>query len=280
MKPILKLIILLSFAMCFCSLTSFSATIYAPDGRTAEVADTDVEAYVAVGWYKVPVTALYSLDGRSVIVASSEADAYKAVGWYDAVTIYAPDGRTAKVMPYEVNAYVAVGWSTESFVKLYALDGRTISVPYSQAEAYKAVGWYGSYTEVIQTLYASNGRMITVYKAEVPLYVSLGWSESVTYDFCFYSGTAVPSYTYITGVAVEDIYYGADYASFIYPDTQYGEYSELVDYISALITDNWQLVGEDVIEESFSFVWYLSKGPDMVAVMNGNGNVIILPSRS
>ena len=56
--------------------------MYAPDGRTIDIAQSEVEAYENVGWYKEPVVLMYAADGRTRYTLKSEVDAYKKVGWY------------------------------------------------------------------------------------------------------------------------------------------------------------------------------------------------------
>lgn len=58
---------------------------------------------------------LYALDGRTIEVKESEVSAYLNVGWYRTLaetkqTLYAPDGRTITVFKAEVPAYLNVGW--------------------------------------------------------------------------------------------------------------------------------------------------------------------------
>ncbi|MDD6484877.1 MAG: copper amine oxidase N-terminal domain-containing protein [Clostridiales bacterium] len=99
--------------------TENKVTLYSLDGRTIEVLESEVEAYLNVGWYRtlaetIKVT-LYSLDGRTIEVLESEVEAYLNVGWYRTLaetqqTMYAPDGRTIAVFKSEVPAYKNVGW--------------------------------------------------------------------------------------------------------------------------------------------------------------------------
>lgn len=148
---VLCMLLLISYAV---PVGSASFIIYAPDGRMAAVAEEEVEAYTALGWYK------------------SYAETIK--------TLYAPDGRQLVVYQAEVPAYLSVGWyaAREDIVRtLYALDGRTILVYLAEMPAYLEMGWYASYEEVVDTLYAPDGRTITVYKAETPAYLELGWSR-------------------------------------------------------------------------------------------------------
>ena len=87
-------------------------TMYAPDGRTIDVLESEIEAYKNVGWYIEPVTQMYALDSRTIYVPNSEVEAYKNVGWYltPVTTMYAPDGRSIVISQDEVTAYQNVGW--------------------------------------------------------------------------------------------------------------------------------------------------------------------------
>lgn len=84
--------------------------------------------YVASGVYEgkryfsvlIGTTTLYALDGRTITVYDTEVPAYLNVGWYETIeetqqTMYAPDGRTIQIYKAEVPAYKNVGWyETES----------------------------------------------------------------------------------------------------------------------------------------------------------------------
>ena len=97
-----------------------TVTMYAPDGRTIDVLESEIDAYKNVGWYIEPVTQMYALDGRTIYVPNSEVEAHKNVGWYltPVTTMYAPDGRTIVVSQDEVSAYQNVGWyETEAQAK-------------------------------------------------------------------------------------------------------------------------------------------------------------------
>lgn len=61
-------------------------TLYALDGRTIEVFENEVNAYLKVGWYKTlseTQQTMYAPDGRTITVYKSEVSAYKNVGWYE-----------------------------------------------------------------------------------------------------------------------------------------------------------------------------------------------------
>ncbi len=146
---------ILAFLLLWISIPvgSTSVRIYAPDGRTAAVAEDEVEAYTAVGWYKTyeeTRATLYALDGRQISVYKAEVPVYLSLGWYET---------------YE-----------ETIATVYALDGRRMDVYKAEVPAYLSVGWYETYKETVEEMYAPDGRTITVYKAEVPAYIAVGWS--------------------------------------------------------------------------------------------------------
>ena len=136
---------------------SFGATVvWDQESRCVNIYDLTEE----------PIWQLYANDGRVIEVRASEVDSYLAVGWFlseeeaHTVTLYAADGRTIAVQKSEVPAYLAVGWyqtQAETQQTLYAADGRTITVHKSEVPAYLAVGWYESLSEASAANRSSSG---------------------------------------------------------------------------------------------------------------------------
>ena len=61
-------------------------TLYALDGRTIEVCESEVPAYLNVGWYRTLAETqqtMYAPDGRTITIFKAEVSAYKSVGWYE-----------------------------------------------------------------------------------------------------------------------------------------------------------------------------------------------------
>ena len=59
-------VLLFSFGFyCFAVETTY---VYAPDGRAELIETTDLEAWLAVGWYAERVVTVYAIDGRSLVV--------------------------------------------------------------------------------------------------------------------------------------------------------------------------------------------------------------------
>ncbi len=113
-------------------------TMYASDGRTIEVFQSEAESYRNVGWYLEPVTLMYAADGRTMYVANSELDAYQGVGWYlsPVTTVYAPDGRSILIYQYELHNYINSGWYRTS------AEAKASIVP--QTPSYSAPGYNNS----------------------------------------------------------------------------------------------------------------------------------------
>lgn len=82
MKIKILSVFLILLSLCTIGQTAFAVEMYAPDGRTVNVAETDVAAWKSVGWYDYPVTIMYAFDGRTVVVALSDVTAWQNVGWF------------------------------------------------------------------------------------------------------------------------------------------------------------------------------------------------------
>lgn len=68
------------------TVTENKVTLYALDGRTIEVLESEVSVYLNVGWYRTlqeTQQILYAPDGRTITVFKSEVPGYKNVGWYE-----------------------------------------------------------------------------------------------------------------------------------------------------------------------------------------------------
>ena len=146
---ILSLVLILLF-ICTIGQTAFAVEMYAPDGRTVNVAETDVAAWKSVGWYDYPVTTVYAMDGRSAVIATTAVNDWVNVGWRTTnyVTMYAADGRTANVSLWDVDAWKNVGWYEYPVTIMYAFDGRTAVVALADVTVWQNVGWFASKEDV------------------------------------------------------------------------------------------------------------------------------------
>ncbi len=156
------------------TINASALTMYAPDGRVAQVNSEDVQAWKDVGWYEEPVRVMYAPDGRWEYVVVSAVDAWVAVGWSTEPfkTMYAIDGRYEPVRESQVQAWKNVGWYEEPVQYMYAVDGRCEIVGKSQVQAWKNVGWY---EEPVQYMYSKDGRCEIVAKSQVEAWKKVGW---------------------------------------------------------------------------------------------------------
>jgi len=65
---------------------------------------------------EAPVTIMYAPDGRTLVVENSEVEAYKNVGWFEnksdvTAVLVSSDKRRIEVYKAEVEAYIAQGWT-------------------------------------------------------------------------------------------------------------------------------------------------------------------------
>lgn len=144
-----KISLLLASLLIIITLTTNAATLYAPDGRSAEVKDEQVNSYLNLGWFKN----------------------YSDV----TTTLYAKDGRTAIVYNAQVDTYLNCGWYKEPYHTMYAEDGRTFQCLVTEIDLYKSVGWYENYEDILVDMFSNDGRVITVFKSEVEAYKNVGW---------------------------------------------------------------------------------------------------------
>lgn len=113
MKKLIKITALTLAIIMMASVPSFAKTLYSIDGRTIDVHQSEVNAYLNVGWYQAPVTIMYSEDDRTIVVYESEVEAYEKVGWTDGkemITIYAPPRRVSRIPRSQRTTYLNLGW--------------------------------------------------------------------------------------------------------------------------------------------------------------------------
>ena len=121
MKKILSLLVLM--AVVLGGVSASAATLYATDGRTIDVADSDIALWESVGWYKEADTIMvYAEDGRTQRIPTVAFDAWHSVGWYSApvMRVYATDGRSELILKENYEAWKKVGWMDTPMELLYA----------------------------------------------------------------------------------------------------------------------------------------------------------------
>lgn len=117
MKKIFILFMLLIICitmMGFYSLNESKCTIYkiGDNSITQEINKSDIDLYIndKYEWSIEPTTLMYAADGRTSWMWNSEVEAYSKVGWslYPPVTIYSSTGER-RVLREEVKDYLATG---------------------------------------------------------------------------------------------------------------------------------------------------------------------------
>ena len=176
MNKILKIFCttsLLLFITCTCA---FAQVLYAPDGRTIDVPEADVELWKGVGWYEEPVSTvtIYAPDGRTADVAECEKEIYLNWGWYaePVQNIYAPDGRVLVVKTDLVQEFVEVGWYTVPVCTMYSLDGEIIVAKQSDVDKFIDSGWY---TAPVMYVFSYEGNTAVIYQSDLEAYEEVGW---------------------------------------------------------------------------------------------------------
>ena len=216
MKKIISLIIAM-ILLISSVYTSFAVTtMYAPDGRTANINDNDVEAWKNVGWYDYPVATVYAPDGRYAVISKNAVQAWKNVGWYDypVVTMYAPDGRTAVISKNAVQDWKNVGWYDYPVVTVYAPDGRTAVISKNAVNDWIKVGWLTS--PLKKNTMSPEGFWVKNYEFVV---FQNGYYSSGAYPGDVYGSgeikemTALSDDEYRVTVLYPENYYGGDYCS-------------------------------------------------------------------
>ena len=174
MKNFIRLFSISIAMITLLCIVSAAVTLYAPDGRTLNKSESEVDLYKSLGWYEYPVTKMYSLDGRTLICAKANVESNKKVGWYTQpmTKMYSADGRTLICPTANVEANKKVGWYTEPMATMYSLDGRTLICKKTNEEANKKVGWY---TQPMTIMYSADGRTLICPKANVEANKKVGW---------------------------------------------------------------------------------------------------------
>lgn len=243
MKRLMYIILATSLLLTGAFTNASASTLYAPDGRTIDVNDNEVQKWVNVGWSK-------------------------------AETLYAPDGRTISVSPFDTQKWINVGWLKGTTV--YSPDGRSVSIPISDIEKWTSVGWY---TYPVTTMYSSDGRSIVIASYAVEEYAKVGWYTYDKYQLIKHSYLAATDFHSIKRKYSTAVANGA----YLYPFTdKNGDYCILV-YINYKIISNYHayfmhnITKGTVIENASDYYGRLANeswGADKLHYMNMKSDVL------
>ena len=183
MKKLTKVIAIATMAVTMFTSTASAVKMYAPDGRTASVMESDVAAWKAVGWYTENYKKMYAPDGRTAKVVLQDIKAWKAVGWYEypVTTVYSLDGKSQVISKDAVKDWKKVGWylATDT-ITMFGADADIKK----DVAAWKKVGWKTDYTWSVWSL---SGREMKFKLADVyssGYNYSLGEASEMAKNYC------------------------------------------------------------------------------------------------
>ena len=185
------------------NLSDVQTTLYSVDGRTIDVFNGKVDAWLKVGWYYSPVVRIYSTNGAETVIPAEQLDVYKQVGWSDVLsdvrtTLYSADGRIINVINDNVDYYLKEGWMLSTAAKpeveydaILAGDLSSIAGTYGwESELENKLFWYYEDFEV---------RLEEIQKyPDGSYHLSMAYSSDGETEPCAYDGW----YIYPVGVEV------------------------------------------------------------------------------
>lgn len=146
-KAVVTALIVMIAAVVIASLVigyfKLTTKLYNEAQETKRVLSVFADDYKQDGWYDKPVRTMYAPDGRTLCIYDTETDAYENVGWYtEPVTLmYAPENKTLYVKQSEIEAYKNVGWYTEPLIPMYNAAGEESYILSSDTAKYESDGW-------------------------------------------------------------------------------------------------------------------------------------------
>lgn len=179
-KQIIALALSAAAVMSTCTL-GLARTIYAPDGRTAEVSESEVSSWQNSGWYDYPVMMIYSANGASFPIAQKDKGDWVGFGWYEypVMMIYSADGVSFPIAKRDWGYWQSLGWYDYPVARVYAPDGRSEVIAASALDSWKSVGWYDY---PVTRVYAPDGRTEVIATWAVDDWIKVGWSDPTRVD--------------------------------------------------------------------------------------------------
>lgn len=172
-RKIITILCLASLVLSCVTVSAAEVMVYALDGRTLLIDESQVEIYTAegMGWFKEKPVTMYSADGRTIVVPADMVEAQKAVGWF------VKEGEETTTLPPErpESSSQNGGQSAEDLQVVKYTDGTLIRVPLKDVAAYKALGWEHIYVE-----FNAMGNVIIYNGAGDPKEVSFENAEKYT----------------------------------------------------------------------------------------------------
>lgn len=181
-KMFITVFALMALLLISTSVFAAQTQLYALDGRTLLVEESQVPLYTAegMGWFLEKPVTMYAPDGRTLVVPADRVEAHKAVGWF-----VKEDQSTTPVLPPEQApaptpqqpAEPAV--TPETIVVVRYTDGSIVKVPLGHVATYKTLGWEHIYVEFNQLgnviIYNLEGDSKEVTFEDAEKFTKSGW---------------------------------------------------------------------------------------------------------
>ncbi len=185
---------------------------------------------------------MYAWDGTSYMINQSEVAAYKAVGLYENLwevqtKLYSPSGSSVVVFNSEINDYLNQGWYTVPVVYMYAQDGTEYVIATNEVQAYKQAGLSETKPEATVTVYSPNGGALNLSASEAAAYLAVGWAYT---NPDTYFASDVPNYSKITNAWLKNAY---DVDGGIIHVYDYN-YQDFQTYVNYLVNNGWIFQGQ------------------------------------
>ncbi len=170
-------------ALLLISISVFAAQtqLYALDGRTLLVEESQIPIYTAegMGWFLEKPVTMYAPDGRTLVVPADRVEAQKAVGWFvkeDQNTPVLPPEQAPQQTPQEPGVPTV---TPETIVVVRYTDGTIVKVPLGDVATYKKLGWEHIHVEFNQLgnviIYNSEGDSREVTFEDAEKFTKSGW---------------------------------------------------------------------------------------------------------
>lgn len=225
---------------------------------------TDIVAYI--NHYAVPS---YAVNGQSVIVAEDLRNFGFDVSWNQADrTLNISRNQNVYVNEMQFNKNGAAGskfadiletdirvYANGKLLTSYALNGYTM-IPLEELTVFGEVNWVP--TERAVKLWVDGLHMRSAKQSLTSAPVLTGNTSAK-----YYPGTSVPDYTYVTGIPLKNKTNYASGTVYVYEDTEYGEYAEMIDYMSYLRKNGWK---EYSHKNDNALTYYYVKGNVMIGI--------------
>lgn len=233
----------------FGSLAAFGPIIWDGVNRTIEVRVEDglEKRYTKQYLQSLPKTTLYSADGRSINVYNSEVDAYLKVGWYK--TLADAQSAAYNIVYYpgtSIPTYDSVTGAVFKTTEPYGSGRTAYHYEYSEAmvnvyEQYlQSHGWSVFHREGEAVAYTKGMEYVIILRA---LLMNECWicpsDDGSNYSKIeYYPDTLVPKYESITGTKLAKTgTLNGIYTAYFYPFSQ----TEATNYLTYLESNGWIL---------------------------------------